>query len=124
MSHNVVRLLFGERPKIVAITGSTKFEKEFREAAEREVLEGNMVLTVHVFRHNDSWEDKLTDEDCRALDVLFSFYIVACEELLVINKGGYIGEGTMRDIKKAYNSGKKIRYLEPDRAPLTLGDSM
>lgn len=112
-----MRLLFGERPKVVAITGSTKFEKEFREAAEREVLEGNIVLTVQVFRHNEDWRDKLTEEDCQALDVLFEYYIAACEELLVINKGGYIGEGTKRDIKKAYAAGKKIRFLEPDRLP-------
>ena len=38
--------------------------------------------------------------------------IVISQEILVINKDGFIGEDTMRDIEYAKKRGKIIRYLE------------
>jgi hypothetical protein len=35
------------------------------------------------------------------------------DKIFVINRGGYIGASTRREIEFARNSGKLIKYLEP-----------
>jgi len=97
-------------PKIVALTGSTKHKEDFQRVAAEETLRGCIVLTVHVFRHEPQWKH-LTVEQTDALDALFSHKISMCDELIVINTGGYIGEGTKVDIKKAEELGKPIRFI-------------
>ena len=97
------------RPKIVAITGSTKFKDDFRKVTAQETLAGNVVLTVHVFRHDQEWAH-LTEEQCANLDKLFQTFIDMCDELIVINTGGYIGDGTRRDIEKATELKKPVQY--------------
>jgi len=37
-----------------------------------------------------------------------------CDEVFVINIGGYIGESTTSEIKYAMTHGKIIKYLEPE----------
>jgi len=98
-------------PKIVALTGSTKFRELFQQVAAEETLKGNIVLTVHVFRHEPAYAH-LTEKETDALDALFEHKIKMCDELIVINKGGYIGNGTAVDIEKARVLGKIIRYAE------------
>lgn len=95
-------------PKIVALTGSTRFKTDFQRVAAEETLKGGIVLTVHVFRHEPEWAH-LTEEQTDALDVLFEHKIRMCDELIVINPGGYIGEGTRADIEKAQAMGKPVR---------------
>ncbi len=100
-----------KKPLIVAITGSTKYEQEFREAAERETAAGHIVLMPHIFRHSSRWKAfGISTDVADALDRLFSEFIKMADELLVVNSRGYIGEGTQRDIDCALNFGKKIRY--------------
>ncbi len=118
MHQGIIDVLNGKKPKIIAITGSTRFRNEFRRAAADETLNGNIVLTVHVFRHDDYWEEVLTEEECDGLDALFQHNIQMCDELLVLNVNGYIGEGTAKDIGKALLLGKPIRFLEADLAEI------
>ena len=108
------------KPKIVAITGSTKFKDDFRKIAAQETLAGNVVLTVHVFRHDPEWAH-LTEEQCANLDKLFQTFIDMCDELIVINSSGYIGDGTKRDIERAIVLGKPVRYaFSKQQVQLTL----
>ena len=45
--------------------------------------------------------------------LLFSGLMVA-DEIFIINMGGYIGSSTKSEIECAKNTGKSIKYLEPD----------
>lgn len=99
-------------PKIVCLTGSTRFRTQFQEAAVRETLLGHIVLTVHVFRHEPEFA-YLTTQQTEALDELYTHKINMCNELLVINHRGYVGNGTSRDIALAQYRGIPVRYTEP-----------
>lgn len=102
----------GKKPRIVAITGSTKYEHEMREAAEIETASGHVVLMPHIFRHSARWKSFGISSDVdAALDALFAGFISLSDELLVVNPKGYIGEGTQRDIDIAKNDyGIPVRY--------------
>jgi len=98
-------------PLIVTLCGSTKFKKEFEEAAKRESLKGRIVLTVSFFTHADNVS--ITEDQKIALDQLHLRKISISDEILVLNKGGYIGSSTTNEIKFAYSRGVHVRYLEP-----------
>ena len=100
-----------KHPRVVAITGSTKYEDAFRSAAESETAMGHIVLMPHIFRHNERWRAHgVSEEVGAALDCLFQYAIRMADELLVVNENGYIGEGTQRDIDKAKERGITIRF--------------
>lgn len=102
-----------KEPLIVAITGSTKYEQELREAAEMETAAGHIVLMPHIFRHSPRWKEFGLSQDVGiALDRLFSEFIKMADEVLVVNPNGYIGEGTRNDIACARRSNKPVRFTE------------
>lgn len=97
------------RPVIVCLCGSTRFMKEFYDANMRETLDGKIVLTVGMSSHGDC---KPTSEQKVLLDKLHFRKIDLCDEILVLNVGGYIGESTKNELEYARKNGKTIRYLE------------
>lgn len=50
------------------------------------------------------------------LDELHKRKIDICDEVYVINVGGYIGDSTKSEIQYAIKQGKTLRWLEPDKA--------
>lgn len=94
--------------KIVCLIGSTRFEEAFHAANRAETLAGNIVLTVGVFKDFHPKDDK----ERRALNELHLRKIDLCNEVLVINPGGYIGNGTRREYRYALDHGKPVRWLE------------
>ncbi len=103
--------------KIITLCGSTKFKREFEEINKKLTLEGNIVISVGVFVHNDEEKEALLSKK-DLLDEIHLDKIRLADEIFVINKNGYIGESTRREIEFAKKLGKPIRYLEPDKAPL------
>jgi len=101
------------KPMIVCICGSTRFKQEFIDANLRETMKGKIVLTVGCFRHTE--KEPPTEEECRMLDELHLRKIDLADEVLILNVGSYIGKGTFRELQYAYESKKKIRFLEPDQ---------
>lgn len=99
-----------EKPIIVTLCGSTKFKKEFIEALERETCAGKIVISVGFFEHVDSI--KLIREDKARLDTLHKRKIDISDEILVINKDGYIGESTSNEIQYAKRLRKRVNYWE------------
>ena len=98
-------------PKIVCLIGSARFEAEFHAVNRAETLAGHIVLTVGVFKdfHPES------DDERWALNELHLRKIDMCDEIYVVNPGGYIGNGTKREHRYALDHGKKVRWLEePD----------
>jgi hypothetical protein len=99
------------KAKIVCLCGSTKFKKDFDRVAEEETLKGNIVLTVHVFRHCLSGA-KLTEKQCWELDQIHQQKILLSDEVIIINKNKYTGLGTCDEIGFAWAHGKVVKFME------------
>lgn len=108
-----------DRPTIVCLCGSTRFSKAFRDANLRETLNGKIVLTIgcdirsdtEVFGHMTIDEVVMVKDQ---LDRLHLRKIDLCDEVLILNVEGYIGESTARELAYARELGKRIRFLEAD----------
>ena len=95
--------------KIITLCGSTKFKKEFEEEAKYLTLLGNIVISVNLFGHSDddeAWDKKALLDDIHLDKIRMS------DAIFVINKDGYIGESTSREITYAKSLRKQIMYLE------------
>ena len=98
-------------PTVVCLCGSTKFKDQFIQANFDETMKGHIVLTVGSFGHVDGGISKA---DKIELDVLHLRKIELCNEILVINVGGYIGESTRREIAYARSLGRAVRFLSDE----------
>ena len=97
--------------KVITLCGSTRFKDEFLEVQKRLTLEGNIVISVGLFGHSGDSE-VWTDGTKEMLDDMHKRKIDMADEILVINKDGYIGSSTKSEIKYAQKIGKPVRYLE------------
>ena len=103
------------QPTIVCLCGSARFTDAVYSAYAREALRGNLVLTY--LPERDSWNSREWHNDTElkaSLDKLHFHRIDLCDEILVLNVGGYVGESTKREISYARALGKKVRWLEHD----------
>ena len=96
--------------KIITLCGSTKFKKEFEEINKKLTLEGNIVLSLGVFSHTDG--EQLSDEQIKILKDIHKQKIAMSDEIFVINKNSYIGNGLKEEIEYAKQLNKGISYLE------------
>lgn len=100
----------GQVPTKVCLCGSTKFKNDYEYASRQETIEGRIVISVGLFGHRDPAFDQ--DGDLKKkLDMLHLRKIDDCDEILVINTGGYIGESTTAEIAYAESTGKRVRYM-------------
>jgi len=95
---------------IVCLCGSTKFKEEFEKANKEESLKGNIVLSVAMFGHREGLD--MESDAKKTFDELHMSKIDLCDEILVLNVQGYIGESTRREIDYAQKIGRRVRYLE------------
>lgn len=102
------------RPKIVCLCGSSRFYDAWQQANYNLTMEGCIVLTIgfypHAAKHNETVG--CTAQQKIQLDVLHFRKIDLCDEVFVLNVGGYIGESTAREIEYAKSVGRSITYLE------------
>ncbi len=108
-----------QRPTIVCLCGSTRFTDAYHAANLHETLAGNIVLSVGCDFKSDTdllLAGVLTPADKERLDELHLRKIDMCDEILVINVDGYIGQSTSREIAYAEIHNKRVRYLEDDGA--------
>lgn len=96
---------------VVALTGSTKFKEDFERVAKELALKGKVVLLPVIYSHTDKIE--LTDKQVNMLEQENIQKMRIADELLVINKGGYIGEGLRRELSPFIGSNKPIKFMEP-----------
>lgn len=95
--------------KIITICGSSKFKEEILRIDAKLSLEGNIVISLGCFGHAD--ELNLTRKQEAILERVHQEKMNMSDEIFVVNKDGYIGEHTERDIEYAKSRGLKIRYL-------------
>lgn len=95
----------------ICLIGSTKFKEEFEFWNKKFSLDGNIVYSVACFGHSG---DTLTETDKFTLDAVHLAKIMESDEVFCINKNGYIGESTRRELHLALVLDKIIRFLEGD----------
>ena len=97
------------KPIIVCLTGSTRFVDTYHEVNRQKTLDGEIVLSVGVFRYSE-W---LSPYQVHKLGKLQDQKMDLADYLLVLNVNGYIGDHTRNDIEYAKAQGKRVEYLEP-----------
>jgi hypothetical protein len=105
------------RPHIVCLCGSTRFYDAFQQANYDETMNGHIVLSVGFYPHSKAkaGHGEGVGHDSAekiALDELHKRKIDLCDEVFVLNAGGYIGKSTEAEISYAKAHSKPVRYLE------------
>lgn len=109
------------QPTIVCLCGSTRFWRTFQQASLEETMAGRIVLSIGAAsgtddEHFGSLPRDEYDRIKAMLDELHLRKIDLADEVLILNVDGYIGESTRREMHYAYEQGKHVRWLEPDKA--------
>jgi len=100
------------KSKIVCLCGSTRFMQEFFDVGWDFTLKGYIVLSVGICKHAEHHGAEALGKDIAdKLDELHLRKIDLADEVFIINKDGYIGESTKREIEYAKTKGKPVRYL-------------
>lgn len=108
--------------KVITLCGSTRFKDAFMREQKRLTLEGNIVISVGLFGHSgdeEVWENMGEDAITKTkmmLDDMHKRKIDMADEIFVINENGYIGDSTKSEIAYAKTKGKKVTYLNQDKA--------
>jgi len=97
--------------KVITLCGSTKFKNEYIKQQKRLTLEGNIVISVGLFGHSGD-KEALSEETKIMLDDMHLRKIDLADEIFVINKNGYIGNSTRKEIRYALKTNKIVNYLE------------
>jgi hypothetical protein len=104
-------------PTIVCLCGSTRFWREFQEVNRQETLAGKIVLSIANVASSDAelfagLSEQEREHIVKTLDELHFRKIELADEVLIINKNGYMGESTKWELEYAQHLGKVIRWLE------------
>lgn len=107
-----------DSPKVVTLCGSTRFWEDFRDVGLELTLSGVIVLSIGVTAPDSMVlanpdTDKGRDQK-RRLDLLHKKKIEMSDEILVLNRGGYIGDSTKSEIQHAVKMGVPVFWLFPE----------
>jgi hypothetical protein len=100
-----------EGRKVITLCGSSKFKQDFERVNRQLTLQGNVVITLAFFGHADNIP--VTPEQKRLVDEIHLRKIDLSDSIYVINKEGYVGESTTREIEYAKANGKQVAFMEP-----------
>lgn len=103
-----------DRPRVVCLCGSMRFEDEIREAAREESIAGHIVVLplCNMKEPHPLWNDEADAERIKVdLDSLHKAKIDLADEIVVVSDAtGYIGDSTRSEIAYAEAHGKPVRY--------------
>jgi hypothetical protein len=105
-----------KKRKKITLCGSSRFKEEFAKVNEKLTLEGKIVISMGVWGHHlteEEKEEKFTPEIKEDLDKLHFDKIDESHGIFVVNVAGYIGFSTNREIEYAKSKRKTIEYLVP-----------
>lgn len=101
------------KPKIICYCGSLRFVEQFKEMEFKSLMKGEIALLpccmfVDIERKygNGEYKKKADEIHKRKIDI--------CDEVYVIDPGGYIGSSTSEEIDYARSIGKRIRHYSVD----------
>lgn len=96
--------------KIITICGSLKFEEDIKYRAEKLTLEGYCVLSIiypvmaDIKTYTSEQRERFAKAHRKRIDL--------SDAIFVVNKNGYIGDSTQKEIEYAKAKGKEIIFLE------------
>lgn len=101
------------KPKVICYCGSLRVALEaFKKAEYESVLNGDIAL-LPCCMFVDIQREYGAESDYKIkADELHKRKIDICDEVVVLNVGGYIGESTRSEIEYAKSINKPIKYLE------------
>ena len=97
---------------IIVLCGSTRYYELFDQTSLEYTLNGWIVLSIGSHRISDK-NLEISKEQFEMLGELHKRKIDMADLVYVINKDGYMGQGTRDEIEYAKSQNKKIEYLEP-----------
>lgn len=108
-----------DKPRVVVLLGSTRFQEAQELAMMHETLMGRLVIPCGLYGHTDhpqgakhlTSDGDETHPNKQAIDGLHFRKIDLADECLVVNPGMYIGSSTQREISYAQEHGKTVRYM-------------
>ena len=103
-------IIANNRFPIITLCGSTKFKDDFIKAQKELTLRGNIVISVGLFGHSGD-EEVWEGSNKLMLDAMHKEKIRMSDAIYVINKNGYIGESTKKEIEFAKELGKEVLYM-------------
>lgn len=96
-----------ERPRVVCLCGSLRFQSLFESERRRLTALGMIVLAPEAI------DEDLTPARREALGELHLRRIDASDEVRVVSQGGYLGSETRREIAYARERCKSISSVDP-----------
>lgn len=102
----------GTKYPIITLCGSSKFKEDFMRVQKELTLQGNIVLSLGLFSHHD--KEHVSQEKMALLKDLHFERILLSDAIYVINKDGYIGSSTKKEIEFAKKNHKQIFYMEKE----------
>jgi hypothetical protein len=113
-----------KRPPVICLCGSSRFVAQMAVLGWLMEKEGAIVLGLHLLPpgYPTAVPDHLAEAEGvkEHMDELHLRKIDLADRVFVVNKGGYIGESTSREIAYARAHGKPVGFLEPDCAVAAL----
>lgn len=96
----------GDRPKVVCLCGSLRFQALFESETKRLTAEGVIVLAP------EPVDGELSATMRAALGDLHLRRIDLADEIRVVSEGGYVGDATRREIQYARAAQKDVSAVE------------
>lgn len=92
--------------KKICLCGSARFLDDFKATELELTLSGHLVMTILVMFE----QGELPERIWNSISAAHLRKIDACDEVLIINRDGYVGEATAREIEYAHTKGKPVKY--------------
>ena len=100
---------------VITLCGSTRFKDDFNRVQRELTLKGYVVISVGLFGHaDDEYKTILSDKVKKMLDEMHLQKIDIVEAIYVINRDGYIGSSTAKEIEYAKKMAKQVFYMEKE----------
>lgn len=97
-----------ERPKVVCLCGSLRFQRLFDSERRRLTAQGVVVLGP------EEVDEELTPSMRATLGELHLRRIDLADEVRIVSEDGYVGSATRREIQYALENQKTISTVEPN----------
>ena len=112
-SYRDFTIRFKAAPKVICYCGSLRVALDaFKKAEYEAVIKGEVALLPCCMFVDIQREYGAESDYKQKADELHKRKIDICDEVFVLNVGGYIGESTQKEIEYAKAIGKPIFYLE------------
>ena len=98
--------------RVVVLCGSARFEKWFHVWNKSLTMAGNIVFSLTTYPSVEGDKVWYSESEKAAMDAAHRLKIEISDCIVVINRFGYIGESTLREIEYAKILGKSVYFWE------------